>query len=478
MVCSAMVLNSIADTNDLIQISGSAAITGNIILTVSLGAFTNPPPSTNVWANGYGGTGNDGGHALAIDSSGNLITVGWFQNSINFGGTVITTGGGQDLFISKHASNGTLTWVKSYGSTGDETATGLAIDSSGNIFVGGYFSGTANFGGTNMTCQGTSDIFLAKYNSSGNHLWSERFGGTNEDYCYGISSDSSGNVAITGTYRRVINFGGTNFNSIFGGDTGYIAKFNGSAVHQWSQSFAGGNANYGRAVAFDSSGNVLLTGSFINYIDFGGGHVNAPTTSTQNIFISKLSSAGAYTWAVGHGDLNTIRSFCISVDSSDDLAISGYFHTATDLGGGTITGTAVFTDGFVAKYLGSNGSYVWAQKMIGTLECVPNAISFDSSKNVLSTGYFDGTCNFGGAPLVSRNGSYDVYVMKNTSGGTPVWQQSFGGVSTDQGYGISTASDGYVGVCGAFSSTTGTFAGGQILTSAGSYDIFIQRMAP
>ena len=80
----------------------------------------------------------------------------------------------------------------------------MAVDSSGNVYTTGYFAGTADFdpgaGTTNLTANGSSDVFVSKLDSSGDLVWAKSFGDTSVDYCYSVAVDSSGNVYTTGTF--------------------------------------------------------------------------------------------------------------------------------------------------------------------------------------------------------------------------------------------------------------------------------------
>ena len=141
------------------------------------------------------------------------------------------------MFVSKLDSAGAFVWAKQLGGTDSDQANSVAVDSSGNVYTTGSFSGTADFdpgaGTTNLTSAGSSDVFVSKLDSTGAFVWAKQFGGT--------GSDASNSVAV------------------------------------------------------DSSGNVYTTGSFSGTVDFdpGGGTANLVSTGNGDVFVSKLSSAGA-----------------------------------------------------------------------------------------------------------------------------------------------------------------------------------------
>jgi hypothetical protein len=450
---------------------------GNSALSTTVSVMVNNTvQSSGPWVTSFGGAGSDGARVVAVDGAGNVYSAGWFSGTASFGGTSLVSAGGQDIFLTKSSSAGSLLWARRFGGLGNETVTCIALDSNGNILLGGNFGGTANLGGANLVSAGDYDIFLAKYDASGNHVWSQRFGGRNLDVPYGVAVDSQGNVVMTGSYRESVSFGGGAFLSILNGDTGFLAKYTPGGAHLWSQSFAGSSANFGRGVAVDRNDNILITGYFNGWINFGGGQLNAVYAGSPNTFIAKFAPTGGYVWAKARGDNNTTKAYAIALDANADVIIAGEFHTQTDLGGGRLTGSAMYTDVFVAKYSGVDGAYRWAQTIVGTLGATPTAIATDRQNNVLMTGYYRGTFNFGGTSLTGLAGQDDVFVSKYSSSGAPVWAESFGGTSSDCSYGVSVDNGGYAVVSGVFPGSA-TF-GNQTLTSTGSYDAFVLRLDP
>src|SRR5439155_6570795 len=106
-------------------------------------------------------------NAVAVDGSGNVLVTGYYSGTVNFGGgSLSSTNGGTDIFVAKYSSSGGYLWAKSYGGTGIDMAKAIAVDGSGNAVVTGYYQGTANYGGGSWTSAGGNDIFVAKYASA------------------------------------------------------------------------------------------------------------------------------------------------------------------------------------------------------------------------------------------------------------------------------------------------------------------------
>jgi hypothetical protein len=376
------------------------------------------------------------------------------------------------------------------GTAGAISPTGIALDPSGNICVAGYYTGTANFGGSTFTSAGQQDAFIAKYSPQGQHLWSQSFGGVGSDVFNGVDVDSQGNFVAIGwfqaLYPATVSFGGTGLYSTRGAINVIVAKYSPSGACLWSKSFANaGSSDYGYGIAVDKRTNlqtglpydtILLTGSYYNWIDFGGGQLTAASSSYEDLFVAKLSASGSYIWARNYGGAYTDRASSITFDANGDAVVAGAFWNQTSLGGGSITGTATDEDMFLAKYSGTDGSYVWAKPLLGNYGGWTTSVKCDPQNNVILTGYYYGSFNFGAQTLSSVANSYDLFVAKYSSSATPLWASSFGGTGTDKAFSVVADGTGHVVTAGVFNGTV-TF-GATTLTSAGSNDAFLLRMNP
>jgi hypothetical protein len=452
--------------------SGTLTIAGQTF-TVNQAANTSAPPA-GAFVKRFGGTATDYGTTLAVAGNGDFVVAGSFAGAVDFGGGVLISSGGGDMFIARYSAAGTHLWSKRFGTTGTETATSIDLDASGNIFVGGYFVGVGNFGGNNLTSAGQQDGFLAKYSPEGAHQWSQQFGSTAPDVVNSIAADSQGNVIMTGYYQGTVPL----FSPwVSGGVDVFLAKFSPAGATLWAKNFSNvGGADYGYGVAVDRSDNIVLTGYFIGSINFGGGALNA--SGVHFGYLAKFSPAGTHIWSKSHGANNT-WSRTVAVDSNGDVVMSGEFQEKTDLGGGVVNGTAPFggRDVFVSKYSGVDGSYRWAKFIVGSATGQSLSLASDSQNNIFLAGCFQGTYNFDGQSLSSISPSViNGYLCKYSSAGTLVRVNNLGGTASAGLYSVAVDSSDYSVVTGCFSSSA-SFAG-QTLTSAGSTDIVLGRLAP
>ncbi|MBI2967709.1 MAG: SBBP repeat-containing protein [Bacteroidetes bacterium] len=190
------------------------------LLFVAFATFNCQLLTTNCYAQNYqwtksiGSTGYDFGSSVAIDAGGNAFITGYFSGTADFdpsaGTANLTSVGGYDIFFAKYDSNGNYLWAKSIGSSGNDKGKGIAVDGSGNTYITGYFTGTADFdpsaGTANLTSVGFYDIFFAKYDSNGNYLWAKSIGSSVTDYGYSIAIDAGGNACITGSFTGTADF--------------------------------------------------------------------------------------------------------------------------------------------------------------------------------------------------------------------------------------------------------------------------------
>ena len=390
-----------------------SVISANESTSESSSESSSESTSQTYFAINFGGVSNDKAYNIAVDSSGNTYITGYFQSTVDFGGGDITSAGAGDIFVLKLNSSGVFQWVKTYGNTNGEQGEDIAVDSSGNVYITGGFRETIDFGGGDVTSAGNKNIFVLKLNTSGVFQWVKTYGGTLTDIGYGIAVDSSSNVHITGSFRGTVDFGGGDITSAASSSDIFVLKLNSSGVFQWVKTYGGTSNEYGYDIALDSSGNTYITGTFLGTVDFGGGNITAAVLI--DTFVIKTNSSGVFQWVKTYGGSASEFGYRIAVDSSDNVYITGHFTGTLDFGGGNVTSVGN-EDIFVLK-LNSSGVFQWINNYGDTLSDWGYGVAVDSSSNVYITGYFIGTVDFGGGDITSA-GAGDIVVFKtNSSGG-------------------------------------------------------------
>ncbi len=326
---------------------GGAALTSNA-WDIVLAKYT--PNGAHVWSKRIGGANYDMGQTLAVDGAGNVIVGGQFAGTANFGGMDLTSAGGYDGFLAKYDTDGVHQWSKRLGGASLDTVTGMGVDAGGNVTAVGYFAGTANFGGANLTSAGNNDVFVVRYSAAGAHQWSNRYGDADDQRAYAAAVDAGGNVALTGYYYGTIGFGGVALPNTGGGADIFLAKLDASGSHVWSKGFGTPDTygEVGKGVAIDGAGNVLLTGEIIRNVDFGGGAL-IPPTITYDPFVAKFSSGGLHQWSRRFSAPWDDHGNGIAVDAGGNVLLTGDFTDEEDFGGGPMSSPGG-SDGFLAKF--------------------------------------------------------------------------------------------------------------------------------
>lgn len=256
------------------------------------------------WANNFGGIHDESCNAITTDQNGTSYITGSFESiSANFGGHILTGIGDYNnrcLFVVKADSSGTIHWARSGSSPEDWIeGNGISTDQAGNCYVPGDYDGaTASIGTHTLTNAnpGGSNIFVAKYNSSGSELWAVNpVSGPEGNDAYCMTTDLSGHSSISGWYTSPsVNFGGIVLTSSAYGDNIYVARYDSNGVIQNAYSFSGSgfSGGYGNGIMHDLSGNVYLTGYFEG-INMSFGTTILTNTGSYDVYWTKMGFAPA-----------------------------------------------------------------------------------------------------------------------------------------------------------------------------------------
>jgi hypothetical protein len=355
--------------------------------------------------------------AVAIDRAGDVYAAGWFTSTISFSsGSAISSSGGTDGFLAKYnGANGGLIWYMGIGGTGQDKIYSVALDSNDNVVVTGYFTGSANFGGTPLTSAGSTDVFLAKYSGTdGRFVWSKRVGGSGGDIGTGLAPGISGGIVVTGTFSSTVNFGGGNVQSAGGTDV-FLATYNSNGGQVWTRVAGGAGDDVATAVDTDADGNPVFTGNFLNTVDFGGGPLVG--SSAPSIFLAKYTATeGAHLWSRRFRSPNLTlfggNGRAVAIHRDGSVALTGSITDDVDFGGGPLS--ADYTaDIFLAEFSPS-GQHRWSKRFPGAYRDEGEGIVFDPTGNIAAAGVVANAVNFGGG-LLSPGKSNNAFLAKFTS---------------------------------------------------------------
>ncbi len=415
------------------------------------------------WAKSAGGTYDDRGQSVVSDASGNVLVTGFFGSaSITFG-SVTLTGVGEDIFIVKYDPSGNVIWAKSAGGTSDDGGRGIAVDQSGNVIITGYFkSPSIVFGTTTLINSGLNDIFVAKYDPSGNLLWAVADGSSTEDQGNSVCVDASGSIFVTGQSGNAV----------------FINKYDSIGNGIWSNTGVSQGSTNGFGVSTDAKGEIYATGYFTGpYVNFAGFILYNTNSASADIFIIKYDTAGNVIWAKSAGGMEADIPGSISVSADGNFCVTGYFISPSIVFGPitlTNASSGFTSDMFIAKY-DSLGTILWA-KVVGTTgQDRGQGISMDINGNVVATGYASFTSMTIGVDTLVGAGAADMIIVKYNSAGIVLWAKSAGGTSGDQGQGICIDGNGSILVAGWLGSVTAAFES-IILNSIGMIDVVVAKL--
>ncbi len=375
--------------------------------------FYNIIASGFAWAEKAGGTGMDYGLSIATDSLENSYVTGSFSGAAIFGGASMVSYGELDIFITKLDKSGNFTWARKAGGTGDDMGNGIAADRHGNSYITGYFNGSANFGTIILESGGTTDVFAAKLDNNGNFLWAVRAGGPG--YCMGnsIALDASGNIYITGYFSGTADFGTSSLVSQGSRDI-FIAKIDDDGNFLWAKSAGGSGDDIGNGIDVDIDGNPYITGYFNDTANFDS--FTAVSNGSSDIFIAKLNTTGTFIWVKSAGGTDYDESKAITINPAGFCYITGAFKGTSYFAPGNSVVSSGLSDIFIAIYGQEDGNFFGVIAAGGPTNDLGLDIVNDSLGNAYVVGCFSGTAYFDTFPVVSDGGFDIFIAKMNLAG--------------------------------------------------------------
>ena len=402
----------------------------------ALDAFLTKFNSSGViqWATYYGGAGNDYAYSIALDRYNNAYITGATQSAsgIATAGTYQTLYGSSltgtyDAYLAKFTSNGQLQWGTYFGDAGVDYGYGVTSDLSGNVFLAGLTSSTANIasmGAYQVALSGNNDAFLAKFNNTGNVQWATYFGGANDDGGGRVKTDNIGNVYFAGYTSSAsgIATAGAYQTTLGGLKDCYLAKFNSTGGIQWATYYGGSGDEYTSGIARDDSGYIYLTGltqSSANVAttgafqtSYGGGGKDAVIAKFFDCF---FPDAGVITGP---------SSVCLAASTSLSVSASGGSWSSSN-------SSATVVSGIVAGVASGVDTIVYS---------VSNGCGFDSSSHVITIDSIPNAGFISGLDTVCMLST----IVLTSSVATGTWSSSNSGIATVAGgivWGVASGAD-------------------------------------
>lgn len=280
-----------------------------------------------------GSTSTDSGEVLVSDASGNIYLIGMARAGSSIDGQAFT--GSDDILIQKFDATGTKLFTKLIGTTASDSVTTALVDSSGNLYIGGNSQGA--FVGTNI--DGNSDIFLLKFDSSGNELWRRQINNSGLENVREMVFDNSGNLWLCGYATQA--FDG---NATFGNNDMILTKYQSDGTKLFSRQFGTAFSDSCEAITRDTSGNLYIAGNTSG--DFVGTNSDV-THSTSDIVLARIDLNGNLIWQKQYGGSANDDVFALKINSRSEMFVTG--RTTSNLDGNTLLSASKF-DFFLMKF--------------------------------------------------------------------------------------------------------------------------------
>lgn len=426
------------------------------------------------WAQGLSGNPQATGRMDFVkDGLGYLYVTGEFQGTKTFGPYTLTAMGPTDVYIARYNTSGVCIWAKNGGNnSGIAQAGSIAVDNAGDIYVTGSFTSAISFDFFTVSSSGGNDIFIVKLDYAGNALLLNNYGGSYNDYASSIFVENN-ELYLTGSFTGSATFGSVNLSASSTNDIDiFLARFDAAVICGWAVKAGGTGIDVGLSVKKDiQGGNVLVTGNFSGIASFGTNTV--VSTAFSDMFIAKYDLAGNNIWVTkGGGNAN---------DSGNSLGIDqfGNYYVVGNIGDIATFGTFTVLDNgygnmFIAKY-NSSGVCQWAYGGGGTSNdgAVDIAVRSDGASFV--TGIFNQSATFGTTTLNS-SGASDAFIVIYTPSGTVASATKIGGVGFDLGIAVEEDLNGIIYAMGEFTGTV-NFGSTSLTSVVNAWDTYLTKLS-
>ncbi len=321
--------------------------------------------------------------------------------------------GGYDIYLIRTDSSGDTIWSQTFGGADDDEGHSVQQTTDGGFVIAGN---TESYGA------GSDDIYIIKTNSSGTAQWIKVFGGYYSEIGNSIIQTSSGGYIVAGF---TASFGA-------GGRDVYLVRTNSDGNLLWTKTIGGVNDDEGHSIQQTADGGYIIVGATKS---FGAGN--------SDVYLIKTDASGNTVWTQTFGGSNYDVGHSVQQTSDGGYIITGYYQSSS-------TGANVYlikTDSY--------GDVLWTRTIGGT--------EYDAGESVRQT--IDGGYIIAGSTMSYGAGAIDVFLIRTDSSGDTLWTQTAGGSDSDAGYSVQQTSDeGYI-VAG----LTNSF-------SADSIDVFLIKL--
>lgn len=361
---------------------------------------------------------------IAITSTGDIVVVGAFADMIDFGKGPMASTGSADIFVAKIDQLGNALWSKRFGDASPQLALAVAVDNTDAVYVGGSMAGSVDFEGTLLTSAGGDDAFLAKFESDGKFVWAHNYGDTAKQAIRQLEVSKANVIIAAGEFAGTIDFMGAKETAIGGTDV-FLARFDTSGFVAGSTRFGGMLTDTVRGLALNSVDEIYLTGGFEGSADFNN-QKSVTSTGSRDAYIAALKSSFSVLEVLGFGYANGPTTYQegydVAIAPNDDVFLTGGFVEGLELPGQFLPNADPMARSlFLARFKPQIAGLLTSQIYGGIAGTVPEGrLAVDAKANQLViAGSYTGDMDFGGGKM-SAVAQQDPYFVKLTFDGIQV----------------------------------------------------------
>lgn len=357
------------------------------------------------WGAANGGSGTVIPAGVAVDRGGSSYVVGSFTRTISFGGTVLASNGDYDVFIAKLSPAGTWIWARSGGGTEADIAGGIVVDSLDRPIIVGTFSQGARFDTAEIGVVGGSDLFIAKYESTGQLLWIVDDGGPGDERAIDVGVDATGAIAVVGEVEGRGVLGGTDLGASAMTDI-VVGRYSRDGLPDWGLRLGGDAIDAAGGIAVDPFGNITIVGSFIDSIDLGSTTIVGPHQPCA--FLVRMNARGEVRWGVG-GDGGPSRGVDVSIAPNGTAVMIANFLDSMRIG--SLLFASLGGDDVALVTIDPSGGVIWGDynPLVGVTR--GGSVAFDRAGELYAAGTYSRAARFGSVILPDPS-AFDVFLIR------------------------------------------------------------------
>lgn len=423
------------------------------------------------WVNTGIGNENIEGKKLVSADNGDIIAAGGFEGSGVFSSSNIIAIGDEDFFLARYDSSGNNLWSRAYGGFEKDEIKDLAKGPNNTIYVCGSTEGAMILDTLVLNNLDGKNGFLAQLDEGGNIIWGLNLESNDEITASAIVVSEMDSIAYISGHFKDSAFIGSYSISSFASESFFVAAVDYFGNIIWVSTGASQDEVEPLSMSLGAGSRINVLGNFEG--NFLVGSNVLPNSSDSDAFLLCLDQAGDFIWSNSIGGTNDIEGSSITADEQGNVFVIGSFEDEVHFNTDSLT-SAEDKDGFFAKY-DDEGNELWVKGLSGTSDVQPKDVFADNAQGIYITGSIDGTCYFDSLAITNNSGT-DLFIVKYDTSGTVIWGKGIGGSGSVEGCAISTDVNGNPIVTGRFDGTA--FFDEISISGFSDHDFFIGKMFP